>query len=45
MGLKMKKLRPPQVKKVKNSKKQTTEHYKGWFLNIQKIPCMLFYCY
>jgi hypothetical protein len=44
-GLEMRKLRPPKVKGVKNSKKQTTKHYKGWFSNTQKFPCMSFYCY
>jgi hypothetical protein len=39
---------PPQkVKGVENSKnklkKQTTKHYQSWFLNTQKIPCMLLY--
>jgi hypothetical protein len=31
----------PQSKGVKNSKKQTIEHYKSQFLNLQNIPCML----
>jgi hypothetical protein len=35
----------PKVKGVKNSQKQTTEHYKGWFLNTQKIHYMLLYNY
>jgi hypothetical protein len=35
----------PQVKGVRNSKKQTIECYKGQFSNTQKIPCMLLYCY
>jgi hypothetical protein len=39
-GLEMKKLRPPKVKGVKNSKK-TIEHYKGRFLNTQKVLFML----
>jgi hypothetical protein len=34
---------PPQVKGVKNSEKQTIEHYKGWFLNTQKVPFMFFF--
>jgi len=33
----MRKLWAPKVKGVKNSKKQTIEHYKGWFLNTQNI--------
>jgi hypothetical protein len=36
----MKKLWPPKVKGIKNSKKQTTKHYQGWLLNTQKIPYM-----
>ncbi len=35
-GLEMRKLQPPKVKGVKNSKKQTTEHYQSQFLNTQK---------
>jgi hypothetical protein len=30
---------------VKNSKKQTIEHYKGQFPNTQKKICILFCCY
>jgi hypothetical protein len=33
----------PKVRGVKNSKKQTIEHYKGEFLNTQKAPCMFFF--
>jgi hypothetical protein len=36
----MRKLWPPKVKVVKNSEK-TIEHYKGRFLNTQKVPFML----
>jgi hypothetical protein len=43
--LEMRKLWPPKLKGVNNSKKQTIEHYKGCFLNTQKVPCVLFYCY
>jgi len=31
----------PQSKWSKIQKKQTTEHYKGQFLKVQNIPCML----
>jgi hypothetical protein len=44
-GIGLRKLWPPKVEGVKNSKEQTTECYKGQFLNTQKIPCMLFYYY
>jgi hypothetical protein len=37
----MRKLWPPKVKGVKNSKK-TIEHYKGQFLNTHKVPFMFF---
>jgi hypothetical protein len=40
-GIELRKLRPPIVEEVKNSKKQTTECYKGQFSNTQKIRCML----
>jgi len=31
-----------QIRRVKNSEnKKTTKCYKGWFLNTNKIPCML----
>jgi hypothetical protein len=45
--LKMRKLWPPKVKGVKNSKNQTTKHYKGRFSNIQFFlkKLMLLYCY
>ncbi len=43
--LEMRKLLPPKVKESKNLKKQTTKHYKGRFLNTQKIPCILLCCY
>jgi hypothetical protein len=33
--LEMRKLQPPKVKGVKNSKNQTTKHYKGRFSNIK----------
>jgi hypothetical protein len=33
----------PKVKGVKNSEKQTIEHYKGGFLNTHKVPFMLFF--
>jgi hypothetical protein len=35
--IKLRKLWPPKVEGVKNSKKQTTKCYKGWFLNTQKL--------
>jgi hypothetical protein len=41
----MRKLWPPKVKGVKNSKNKTIEHYKGQFLNTQKFHFMLFFCY
>jgi hypothetical protein len=44
-GLEIRKLWPLKIKRVKNSKKKTTEHYKSRFLNTQKIPCILFCCY
>jgi hypothetical protein len=34
----------PKLKGVKNSKKQTIKHYKGWFPNTKKLLCMLL-CY
>jgi hypothetical protein len=34
-----------QSKGVQNSKKKTIEHYKVRFLNTQKVPFMLFFCY
>jgi hypothetical protein len=37
----MKKLQPSKVKGVKNSKEQTTKHYKGQFPNTQTIFYML----
>jgi hypothetical protein len=40
--LEMRKLSPPKVKGVKNSKKQITKHYKSQFSNTQKIPRMLY---
>jgi hypothetical protein len=43
--LKMRKLWPLKTKGVKNSKKQTIEHYQSWFLNIPKKKIMLIYCY
>jgi hypothetical protein len=42
---KMRKLWPHKVKGVKNSKEQTTEHYKSQFPNTQNILYMLFCCY
>jgi hypothetical protein len=44
-GLKMKRLWPPKVKGVNNSKKQTIEQYKGWFLNTRNFPSMLLCCH
>jgi len=44
-GLEMRKLQPPKVKGVKNSKNQATQHYQNQFLNTQKNPCMLLCCY
>ncbi len=41
--LEMRKLWPLKVKGVKNSKKKTIEHYKGRFLNTQKVPFMFFF--
>jgi len=35
----------PKVEGVEDLKNKSTEYYKGWFLNTQKIPYMLFYCY
>ncbi len=35
--MELRKLWPPKVEGVNNSKKQTTECYKGWFLNTQKF--------
>jgi hypothetical protein len=44
-GIRNEKVTAPQSKKqVKNSKKQTTEHYKGRFPNTQKILCVLLCC-
>jgi hypothetical protein len=44
--LETRKLRSPKVEGVKNSKKQTTEHYyKAGFLTPPKILCMLLCCY
>jgi hypothetical protein len=37
----MRMLQPPELKGVKNSKKQTIEHYQSWFLNTKKIRCTL----
>jgi hypothetical protein len=34
-----------QSKGGKKVLKKTIEHYKGRFLNIQKVHFMLFYCY
>jgi len=41
----MRKLCPqtPQIKGAKNSKKQTIEHYKGYFLNTQNFPFTFFF--
>ncbi len=44
-GTNLRKLWAPKVDRVKNSKKKNVECYKGWFLNTQKIPYMLFCCY
>jgi hypothetical protein len=33
----------PKVKGVKNLEKKTIEHYKGQFLNTQKVIFMLFF--
>ncbi len=44
-GLEMRNLLAPKVQRVKNSKKQTTKHNKGWFPNTQKFTCVLLYCY
>jgi len=34
--IELRKLQPPKVEGVNNPKNQTTERYKGWFLNTQK---------
>jgi hypothetical protein len=39
-GIELRKLLPPKVKRSR-TQKQTIKPYKGWFLNTQKIPCML----
>jgi hypothetical protein len=44
-GIKLKRLWSPKVEGVNNSTKQTSKCYKGWFLNTQNIPCVLFFCY
>jgi len=41
----MRKLGPPKVEGVKNWKKTNHRTLQSWFLNTQKIPCMLPYCY
>jgi hypothetical protein len=45
--LKLRKLLAPKVKgsRTIQKKKQTIKHYKGWFPNTEKIPCMLLCCY
>jgi len=35
----------PQSKGVQKLKKKTIEHYKGRFLNTQKVPLMFGFCY
>ncbi len=35
----------PQSKGGQKLQKNFIEHYKGRFLNIQKVHCMLFFCY
>jgi hypothetical protein len=35
----------PQSKGGQKLRKKTIEHYKAQFLNIQKVPFMLFFCY
>jgi len=35
----------PQSKEGQKLKTKTIEHYKGQFLNTQKVPFMLFFCY
>ncbi len=39
------KVMAPQSKGGQKLKKKTIEHYKGRFLNIQKVHFMLFFCY
>jgi hypothetical protein len=34
-----------QSKEGQELKNKTLGHYKGQFLNTQKVPCMLFCCY
>ncbi len=41
----MRKSRPPKVEGVKNSNNKTSEPYKTWFPNTEKIPCLSFCCY
>jgi hypothetical protein len=35
----------PQNKGGQKLKTKTIEHYKGGFLNTQKVPFMFFFCY
>jgi len=44
-GLDMKLLWPPKVEGVKNSTKTNHQTLQSRFPNIQKNPCMLFFCY
>jgi hypothetical protein len=39
-GLKMRKLRPPKLKGAKNSRNQTTEHYKGGPEHLKNSLCV-----
>jgi hypothetical protein len=40
-GIKLRKLQPPKVEGVKNSKEENTQWYKVWFPNTQKLHHML----
>jgi hypothetical protein len=42
--IKWRKLQPSKVEGSRTQKNQTIEHYNGWFLIIQKLPCMLLFC-
>jgi len=34
---------PPQSKGGQKLRKKTIKHYKGWFLNTEKVPFMFFF--
>jgi hypothetical protein len=44
-GLELRKLQPPKVEVVRNSKEQTNKPYKTTSQNKQKISCVFLYCY